>query len=149
MGGNLSVWKKFQDACEEMLAVECVESCSARPTFQPSPAHIERMFEVKDGLHSIEQCQAHSLSTYMALPAYTEPVLNNHDRQQEDAAEHSLPVGTYPVPFIIQDIKEHAEQQHSYQRRADASLPARQQRPPDDDRGDGVQFKPHAGDGLA
>src|SRR3712207_462888 len=38
--------------------------------------------------------------------ALAESVLNNDDRQQEDAAQDSLPVRAYPIALVIEDIEE-------------------------------------------
>src|SRR5215207_6523746 len=81
-----------------------------------------------------------------SLPS-TQPVLTYHDREQYQSAQHQLPPGAYPA-FEVEDVEDEREQEHPDERRADAALPARQERPADDDCGYRVQLPPDRRHGL-
>src|ERR1700754_2424936 len=79
--------------------------------------------------------------------AFAQPVLHDDDREEYHAAQHQLPPGAYPA-FEVEDVEDEREQQHADERRAYAALPARQERPADDDRRYRVQLPTDRRDGL-
>src|SRR5687768_2776385 len=86
------------------------------------------------------------VSTALSLIANTvlKLRLEQHDAEQEYAADHELPPRA-DCPLEIEQVEDDAEQQDADHRRPRASLAASQQRAADDHGGDRVELPSHGG----